>query len=114
MITFELKSKHIHCKEASINPGHYPRMDGDPVEQIGWQVYGDFEPLGVPTVNLADYDEFPSPGCVFVKITPEYDGWLTSLIDAGLVEETGRILPAGLFDRYASECRVLKPELLEV
>lgn len=113
-VTFELKSKWVN-EQAQIVPGRYPKAEpGDP-DQIGWHVLSmEGEPLGQPTVNLWAEPQFPSPGCVFIKITDEFDGWLESLEAAGLVERTGRICSAGYVAEYAAECRVLKPELMEV
>lgn len=119
MITFDLKGSRIGEEPGcTIHPGRYPKNDdSDPSEpqQIGWQVLSARgEPLGQPTVNLWSPPTYPADGCVFVKITPEYEGWMESLIAAGLIESTGRIVPAGHVERYAAECRVLNPELLVV
>lgn len=119
MVTFDLKGarggNELGC---SITTGHYPKADpSDPSEpdQVGWLVSSARgEPLGQPTVNLWSPPTYPADGCVFIKITPEFDGWLDSLIAAGLVEPTGRIEPAGHVSRYAAECRVLRPELRSV
>lgn len=115
MIAFALKGARIFCDPAYIQTGLYPKIDPYEPEQFGWRVMSnDGEYLGMATVNLADYGDFPEPGCVFVKITPELGGWLDSLIAAGFVEATGRILSAGYVKNYAVECRVLKPELLKL
>lgn len=111
---FNLKSRYIN-ERAQIVPGYYPKALPEDPQQIGWHVLSERgEPLGQPTVNLWDPPQFPAEGCVLVKITPEYEGWLESLEAAGLVEQTGRICAGGYVERYAAECRVLKPELLEV
>lgn len=116
MVTFDLKGSRIGDEPGcTIHPGRYPKEQPSDPDQIGWQVLSARgEPLGQPTVNLWSPPVFPAEGCVFVKITPEFDGWLDSLVAAGLVETTGRIEPAGYVERYAAECRVLNPELLEV
>jgi hypothetical protein len=114
VVTFKLAARLISCDCATIRPGYYPKITPEEPQQIGWHVVGDGELLGTPTVNLWSPPVFPAEGCVFVKITDEYAGWLESLVAAGLVEPTGRIEPAGLVERYAAECRVLNPELLQV
>lgn len=111
-VTFDLKSRYCN-EQAQIVPGRYPKAEPDEPQQIGWHVLSEHgEPLGQPTVNLWDPPQFPAKGCVFIKITDEYEGWLESLEAAGLVERTGRVLSAGYVERYAAEARVLKPELL--
>lgn len=101
--------------DAVISPGFYPKDKPTDPQQIGWQVSAiDGEPLGQPTVNLWNPPVFPAPGCVFIKVTDQWLGWLESLQAAGIVEPTGRIEGAGFVDRYAAECRVLRPELLQV
>ena len=115
MITFALNARGMSDPAATIETGFYPKeRDSDP-QQIGWRVSAsDGEPLGSPTVNLWSPPVFPAEGCVFIKITAQFEGWLDSLVAAGLVEPTGRIEAAGFVDRYAAECRVLNPALLEV
>ena len=115
MVTFDLKARFGEEPGCTIRPGRYPKATPAEPDQVGWQVLSARgEPLGQPTVNLWDPPVFPADGCVFVKITPEFEGWLDSLVAAGLVEPTGRIEPAGYVERYAAECRVLNPALLEV
>lgn len=119
MVTFDLKGSRIGDEPGcTIQTGRYPKNDdSDPTEpeQIGWRVLSaSGEPLGQPTVNLWSPPVYPSEGCVFIKITGEYQGWLESLEAAGLVEQTGRVEGAGFVERYAAECRVLRPELLRV
>jgi hypothetical protein len=116
MVTFDLKGSAIGDEPGcTIHPGRYPKEKPTDPDQVGWQVLSARgEPLGQPTVNLWDPPVFPAAGCVFVKVTREYRGWLESLIDAGLVEPTGREEGAGFVERYAVECRVLNPELLKV
>lgn len=115
MISFALNSRNITEAQAVIHPGLYLKADPADPQQIGWKVLSaEGEPLGQPTVNLWSPPVFPAEGCVFIKITREYEGGLESLEAAGLVERTGRIESAGYVERYAAECRVLKPELLEV
>lgn len=116
MVTFDLKGSALGDEPGcTIHPGRYPKQSADEPDQVGWQALSARgEPLGQPTVNLWDPPVFPAPGCVFVKVTREYRGWLESLIAAGLVEPTGREEGSGYVDRYAVECRVLNPQLLEV
>lgn len=114
MITFRLKTRHFN-EDCALLPGYYPKADPADPQQVGWRCAGlDGGPIGQPTVNLWDPPVFPAEGCVWIKVTREYGGWLESLIAAGLVEPTGRVSGAGLVERYAAECRVLMPELLEV
>ena len=116
MLTFDLKNTIMgDLAGCSIFVGRYPKgRPTDPV-QTAWQVYSAHgDALGVPTVNLWDPPTFPDPGCVFIKTTPEFCGWLDSMEAADLVKRTGRIEAAGFVERYAAECRVLKPELLAV
>lgn len=112
--TFDLKARYGSFSGCTIRVGYYPQSQpGDP-DQIGWSVLSaDGEPLGTPTVNLWVDRYFPDNGCVLIRVTNEYEGWLESLIAAGLVEPTGREFPAGMVERYAVECRVLDPTLLE-
>lgn len=113
-IKFRLKTR-MFDEDCVITTGRYPKQDPSEPDQIGWRVKSlRGEPIGDPTVNLWSPPEFPAPGCVFFKITPQFEGWLECFVAAGIVEETGRIMPAGYVERYASECRVLKPELLQV
>ena len=115
MITFDLKARFGTYHGCTIQPGRYPKQDPGEPDQVGWYVLASTgEPLGQPTVNLWDPPVFPAEGCVFIKVTPEFEGWLESLQAAGLVEPTGREEGAGYVDRYAAECRVLNPELLQV
>lgn len=115
MRTFNLKTRNGDYADARIIPGYYPKGQPTDPQQIGWHVESARgEPLGSPTVNLWNPPLFPAEGCVFVKVTREYEGWLTSLGAAGFVEPTGRVEGAGMVERYAAECRVLVPELLEV
>lgn len=113
--TFHLRARFGEYPDARIVTGYYPKDEpGDP-QQVGWTVLAaDGEPLGVPTVNLWNPPVFPTPGCVFIRITREYEGWLESLEAAKLVERTGRVVGAGFVERYAAECRVLDPDLLRV
>ena len=112
---FDLTTHGHTYAGATIHPGFYPKAQPDDPQQIGWQVLAaDGEPLGQPTVNLWDPPVFPAPGCVFIKVTRQWEGWLESLVAAGIVEPTGREEGAGFVDRYAAECRVLRPELLQV
>jgi hypothetical protein len=114
MITFTLTTPRATYEGATIHPGFYPREKPTDPQQIGWQVEHRGEALGTATVNLWDPPVFPADRCVFVKITPQFAGWLESLQVAGLVEPTGRIESAGHVERYAAECRVLNPGLLVV
>lgn len=114
MVTFDLKTRWADYPGAKIQTGYYPKeSSGDP-RQIGWRIMQGGEYIGSPTVNLWSPPVFPADGCVFVKITAEFQGWLESMEAAGLVERTGRIEGAGHVAEYAAECRVLLPELLEV
>lgn len=115
MKTFDLKTPHGRYYGATIQPGWYPKQDPSEPDQIGWHVVAvSGEPIGNPTVNLWDPPVFPADGCVFIKITEEFEGWLDSLVNAGFVKPTGRIESAGYVERYAAECRVLVSELMEV
>ncbi len=112
MVAFELKTKRGLDMTAIIEVGFYPKMTPLEPDQTGWLVTkADGWPLGTPTVNLAEYGQYPAPGCVFIKVTPEYSGWLESIVGAGLIEPTGRELAAGYVERYAIEARVLHPKL---
>ncbi len=113
MVKFYLRTLHRDYPEAIISAARYPKQDDDEPDQTGWRVVAaSGEPIGQPTVNLWSPPTYPAEGCVFIKITPQFDGWLDSLKAAGLVEETGRVEGAGFVDRYAAECRVLDKRLL--
>lgn len=114
VLTFDLKTAHGNYPSASIEIGQYPKQDPFEATQTGWRVNSQHgEPIGSPTVNLWNPPVFPAEGCVFIKITPEYSGWIESLEAAKLVERTGRIEGAGFIAEYAAECRVLNPALLK-
>lgn len=90
-----------------LEAGHYPYMGG-----IGWRAtLSTGELWGQPTVSLIEQGDHPGPGHVFLKVTPEWAGWLESLIAAGVVEDTGERFAAGFVDVYAARCRILLPEL---
>lgn len=110
--TFDYRSKYISCPEARLIPGQY--MDGS----LALQIVGDCgagyeENISTATVCLVDYSQEPEPDHVFVKVTPECEGVLQSLQKAGVVGEPVRWIAAGYVARYAAECPVLLPELLE-
>lgn len=116
MITMKLETRYTKCEAATIHVLSYPQGPGEPL-QTGWRLFGDCgegfpEPIGDPTVNMEAYGEFPSPGCVFIKVTDEYEGYLESFIKAGLVELTGRVVAAKFTKVYCVEAKVLNPELL--
>lgn len=114
MVTFDLKARLGNYPGAQIQTGYYPKENPADPQQVGWRVIQGGEYIGSPTVNLWSPPTFPAAGCVFIKITPEFQGWLESMEAAGLVERTGRIEGAGFVEQYAAEARVLVPELLEV
>jgi hypothetical protein len=120
MVTFALKTRYSACPQARIIPAYYPGLGTRGEQMVGWHVMGDCgegyeENLGSPTVNLAPSEEVsPAHGCVFIKITKEFEGYLESLMDAKLVAPTGRIFGAGYVKDYAVEVRVLDPSLLVV
>lgn len=55
--------------------------------------------LCVPTVCLADMNEQPAPGCVFVPNYGSNEGVLRALQDAGVVGTTVRIIETGTHTR---------------
>ena len=60
------------------------------------------EPQFTATVAL---DELPAKGCVFLKGWSENEGIPESLVDNGIVELTGKIVPTGYCE--AIEARLL-------
>lgn len=73
--------------------------DGSPALRLWWED----ELLCTATVVLADAT--PAAGCVWIKDWSENEGVLNSLIEAGIVEPTGRVAQAGYV--IAQEARVL-------
>lgn len=115
MVKFDLMGTRLGPEPGcTIRTGFYPKQDPSEPDQVGWQVVSERgEYLAQPTVNLWDPPVFPAEGCVWFKVTPEFAGWIEAFIEAGLIEPTGRETGAGYVERYAAECRVLNPELLE-
>lgn len=60
-------------------------------------------PFGTATVFLVH--EAPSEGCVWIKDWAENEGMLASLVEAGVIEVTGRVAQAGFV--HAHEGRLL-------
>ena len=111
-MNFHLKTPRFD-EPAVIEIGFYGKESPDDPTQTGWRVYAENgEPIGSPTVNLWSPPVFPAPGCVFIRVTDEYAGWLECFEELGFVERTGRVERAGFVERYAEECRVLLPELI--
>lgn len=51
------------------------------------------EPLATATVNLPN--DMPAAGCVWIRNSEENEGMLQLLVDAGVVEPTGRTTTSG-------------------
>lgn len=106
-IIFPLNAVHSRCADAQLHVASYG--DGSPA----WSVIGDCgegydEPIGIATVCL---DTPPPVGQAYVRITPEYGGYLESLCAAGLCEDTGKRMWSGRVKEYAAVVRILRPEL---
>lgn len=75
--------------------------------------------LFVPTVCLAEMNERPAPGSVFIQDYGSYEGVLRALQDAGVVGATeyGRVVETGihtrdpLLRRPVHEVRLLKTDV---
>lgn len=65
------------------------------------------ETLANISVNLGAYDLRPEPGAFFVKDYGESEGLLDALVEAGVLEKTGRTVTFGPFNTTAQEARVL-------
>lgn len=117
MKTITLTDKYMACKDARIDVLAYPRLKGEPL-QIALQAVdsseGYDEPVITFTTNLGAYGEFPKEGNVFIKVTPDAEGAYLALFEAGYVGPVLRTLSAGMVAKYAVECKILEPELLEV
>jgi len=94
-----LEAKHLPRHEYDIVfVGVY--YDGSPAFRIN--CWGDH--ILTLTVNMAP-NHAPNDGCVFIKDWSENEGILDAVLDAGLVEITGRTELAGF--EVAHECKLL-------
>ena len=91
-----IKSKYTN-EDVILNYGKYGNgsVDIQGLSDIG-------EPLFTATVAL---DELPNEGCVFLKGWSENEGIPEALVQAGIVELTGRKIPTGY-------CEAIEAKLL--
>lgn len=91
--------KHIIFK-----PGRYGNdefaLQLESLNEDGWM-----EPLTTVTVNLEDYEMHPQPGTFFVKTWSGNEGIDQALVDAGVIELTGREVPVNSYGSIAREAR---------
>lgn len=69
--------------------------------------FGNEEPFGVATVNMASYGSPAADGCVWIKDYAENEGMVESLTKAGVIELTGNRVPTGFVEVH--EARVIAP-----
>lgn len=93
---FKFHTKNWHDDYAKITQGEYP--DGS-IKLIIRGRYNQI--LCVPTICLADMNEHPAPGSVFIQDYGSYEGVLRTLQDAGVVGPTewGRVVETGTHTR---------------
>jgi hypothetical protein len=99
-MTVYLKSKYMPgCEYHVEHAGFY--ADGSPVFDIVGREAGRM--LRATVCMAPDYE--PAPGNVFIRDWSENEGILRSMIDAGLISEPVRQVPAGF--THAHECKML-------
>lgn len=89
--------------EAIVKIGHYGNRE------TAIQLWSETEgPIATATVNLEDYDEHPSPGCVFIYGNySEHVGIQKALEDAKVIGPVKRTVKYGKGDAHAFECELL-------
>lgn len=93
----ELKWSHYVDDPENVVPALRLIVDGE---------YGP-EPLAVATVNLPDVEL--ADGCILVKDWAENEGMFESLIDAGVIEDSGDSVEVNRWGSFARQGRVLPP-----
>lgn len=80
------------------------------------QLYSDegagLEPLATATVNVPDWG--PEDGCIMIKDWSENEGMMASLVDSGVIEDTGFSLAVNEWGSLAYQGRVLPPFAAEL
>lgn len=69
-------------------------------------LYVDYDLLADASVNLAAYGLRPEAGAFFVPNSSESEGLAQALVDAGVIETTGRTVTFGPFNTTAIEARL--------
>lgn len=69
--------------------------------------------VAVASVNLEEMDLIPPPGHIYIKDYSENEGMLDCLVDAGIVEDTGKRVPLHFVDVPLCKLLIEVPEVAQ-